>query len=148
MAIVFIAGQLFINYKRGVVCTPFFHYGMYSEVIKPTAQYNIPEVSVNGKRLAAKDFSPQQWDNIMQPGIKFYKQEEWNSKYWQTDIHRLLPFTDSSKFVNTITEDQFMIWYRQRLENITGNKIGVFNIEFADYTFKSGSFTRSNKQPF
>ena len=30
----FIAGQLFINYKHGVVCSPFYHYGMYSEVMK------------------------------------------------------------------------------------------------------------------
>ena len=71
MIIIFIAGQLFINYKRGLVFSPFYHYGMYSSIIKPATQYNIPEVFVDGERLAAKDFSPQEWDNIMQPVIKF-----------------------------------------------------------------------------
>src|SRR5437867_4049778 len=108
--IIFIAGQLFINYKRGVVFSPFYHYGMYSSVIKPAAQYNIPEVFVNGMRLATKDFSPQEWDNIMQPVIKFQDQEKWNSTLFQTDIHRLLPFADAAKFTNAITEQQFKQW--------------------------------------
>ena len=52
--ILFIAGQLFINYKRGVVFSPFYHYGMYSSAIKPATQYNIPEVFVDGERLAVE----------------------------------------------------------------------------------------------
>jgi len=143
--ILFIAGQLFINYKRGVVCSPFYHYGMYSSVIKPAETYNIPEVFINGNRLAAKDFSPQQWDNIMQPLEKFYTQNDWNNNLWHTDIQRMMPFTDSSKFANTISAEQFETWYRQRLENITGEKINSYSIIFTDYSFNGSSFTKSTK---
>ena len=140
MVIIFITGQLFINYKRGVVFSPFYHYGMYSSVIKPADQYNIPEVFVNGERLATKDFSPQEWDNIIQPVIKFYTQKEWNNNLWQTDIQRLLPFADAAKFTNSITEDEFNQWYQLHLQNILDKKIYKVGIIFSDYNFNTNKF--------
>jgi len=139
----FICGQLFINYKHGVVFSPFFHYGMYSEVIPTKDHYDVTEVYINNERLASKNFSPQQWDNIIQPAEKFFAQKEWNSNLWHADIQRLLPFTDSSKFVNVITDRQFENWYKQRLEYITGKQVSTFGIKFISYTFNSASLTKS-----
>lgn len=141
----FITGQLFINYKRGVVFSPFYHYGMYSSVINPEKQYRVTEVHINGKRLAAKDFSPQQWDNILLPLEKFYAQKEWNNMLWQTDILRLMPFADEAKFTNTITEEQFNTWYQLRLESITRKKIDSFHVRFTDYAFDGSSLIKSIK---
>ena len=142
--IFFIAGQLFINYKRGVVCTPFFHYGMYSEVITPAAQYTVPEVYINGERLATKDFTPQQWDNIMQPIIKFQQQKEGNQQLFATDIQRMMPFADQSKFINNISEAQFNTWYRQQLEKITGKTIHALKIAYQDYLFNGTNLSKAN----
>ena len=144
MIIVFIAGQLFINYKRGVVFSPFYHYGMYSSVIKPATQCNIPEVFINGERLAAKEFSPQEWDNIMQPVIKFNGQETWNNQLWQTDIHRLLPFADASKFNNSITKEEFDQWYLLHLQNLLDKKIDKVEVIFSDYNFIDNTFQKAN----
>lgn len=148
MIIFFIAAQLFINYKRGTVCSPFFHYGMYSDVIKPASNYIIPEVYVNGERLAVKDFSPSQWDNIMQPLIRFNDQQKWNSMLWHNDIRRIMPFTDSLKFVNNISKETFKNWYTQQLENITSKKVNELNIFFTDYTFNGISFIMQTKHSF
>lgn len=145
MIILFIAGQLFINYKRGVVLSPFFHYGMYSEVIQPATSYNVLEIFVNGSRLQTKNFSPQEWDKITLPVDRFYHQQMWNSQLFKADIHRMLPFTDSGYFINTITEETFNNWYRQQLENITGKKINTFQIVFAGYTFNGTSLNKTTQ---
>lgn len=132
---IFITGQVFINYKHGVVFSPFFHYGMYSEVITPKAGYNVIEVYANEELLAAKDYSPQEWDKIIIPVDRFYNQQKWNSNLFKEDIHRILPFTDPAKFTNDITQEQFNNWYKQQLEHITGKKVDSFKIVFTDYTF-------------
>jgi hypothetical protein len=60
----FIALQLAINYKAGMVFAPFLHYGMYSWVQEPQRDYFVNLVLVNGDTLKGGDFSPQQWDKV------------------------------------------------------------------------------------
>jgi hypothetical protein len=139
----FITGQVFINYKRGVVFSPFFHYGMYSDLIQPANEYKVIEVLVNEKQLSTSNFSPQEWDRITVPAERFYSQEKWNGKLFKQDIHRMLPFTDSLRFTNTITEEQFSNWYQQQLEDITGQKINTYKIIFTDYTFSETGFKKT-----
>lgn len=91
--------------------------------------YPVYEISVNGKPLQAKDYSPQQWDNIMQPVVLFYKQQQCNKDVWQTDIHRLLPFADSVKYMSHISEPEFKIWYQQRLHQYTDTIIDNLEIK-------------------
>lgn len=143
MIVLFIAGQLFINYKHGVVFSPFYHYGMYSEVIKPATEYNVLKVYINEELLVAKNFSPQQWDKIILPVDRFYNQQKWNSTLFKEDINRMLPFANSVYFTNTITEENFNNWYRQQLENITGKKVNTFKIVFTDYTFNGTNLNKA-----
>src|SRR5438874_750097 len=105
--VLFALAQLINNVRQDIAISPVYSYGMYSEQIKPLHFYVVPEVFIDGKQLQAKDFSPQQWDNITLPITEFYAQHQWNLYQWQHDIKRLLPFTDSSKFVNYITEQGF-----------------------------------------
>ena len=37
----FIVMQLFVFYKHGMVFSPWYNYGMYSEVIKPQKEYAV-----------------------------------------------------------------------------------------------------------
>ncbi len=87
--IIFIAGQLFINYKHGLVASPFYHYGMYSEVMKVQAEYNVFEVTVNGRTLKGENFSAVQWDKIILPLVYFKNVSRSNDLYYTT-IKRLM----------------------------------------------------------
>jgi hypothetical protein len=60
----FIVLQLIINYKRGMVFTPFFHYGMYSWKQEPQREYMVNIVMINGDTLKGGQYSPQAWDKI------------------------------------------------------------------------------------
>jgi hypothetical protein len=64
LVIAFFAVQLFINYKQGVVASPFYHYGMFSAPAKIKHQYAVNSFFVNGQLLRGQDFTPQQWDKI------------------------------------------------------------------------------------
>lgn len=119
---------------------------MYSECINPSSTYSVTEVFVNGKQLQTKDFTPQQWDNITVPISKFYEQEKWNTAMWETDIHRLLPFSDSTKFLNTTTAEQFKDWYKSHLAFILNKKVDSVNILFSNYYYNDTTLQKTNKQ--
>lgn len=133
--ILFITAQLALNIRRDVSITPVYHYGMYSEVILPEPHYNVTEITVNNRLLQAKDFSPWQWDRITQPAILFARQKEWNSYEWNTDISRLLHVTDSTKYINTLTPEQFKTWYTNYLEGMLPERIDSLRIDFVEYSF-------------
>ncbi len=124
------AGQLFIDYKRGVVCSPFYHYGMYSAVMEPQKIYIIPEIEANGSILRTKDFSPQLWDKIEQPVILNDQQEAWNSRLYHTLVQRFLPVRDSAVFLNNYSPTAFHRWYQSYLGSVLGRNIDSVSIRF------------------
>lgn len=60
----FAGAQLIINLKKGMVFSPFYHYGMYSEVALPKHVYPVTIITINGDTLRGKDFTPVQWDKF------------------------------------------------------------------------------------
>jgi hypothetical protein len=134
--LLFIGVQLFINFKRGVVFSPFYHYGMYSAYIPLKDSLQVTEIEVNGKRLLAKDFSPQQWDKILLP-IKNYQ---------SLTLHNGLPDEGMNKLMHKLhlasTTNQkidFITWYKPYLASITGTRVDSLHIYQSYY---------SNKAPF
>lgn len=138
--IFFIAGQLFINYKHGVVFTPFFHYGMYSEVMKVNAEYAVWEVEGNNKKLQAADFSIQEWDKIILP-LQYYAGIRKSNSIYFADTKRLLKnigiITDDKKFLNTCNIEFFEDWYIKYLQEITGAEIKNISIHSRIYRLKN-----------
>jgi hypothetical protein len=141
--VLFALAQLINNIRQDIAISPIYSYGMYSSKIYPHQFYTVPEVFVDGKQLQTKNFSPSQWDHITFPVKRFYEQGEWNLYQWQHDIHRLLPFADSTKFINTMTEDQFKEWYHRYLETFLLKNIDSVNILFANYYFNDTTFIKT-----
>lgn len=115
MVLLFAAGQLFINYKRGVEFSPFYHYGMFSLPFQIKNVYEVTEVSVNGKQLQTKNYSPNDWDNIVMPVTQYQQQKSWNSLIYNTTIRRLLPVQDSALYINQVTTNNFNRWYQKHI---------------------------------
>ena len=118
MVVLFAFGQLFINYKNGVMFSPFYNYDMYSYPSLPHNHYEVVQISINGRLLQPKDFSPHEWDNLMQPIVFFYKQKDWNSMIFHTEVQKFLPIQDSALYVNNISERAFMDWYKKQVLRI------------------------------
>lgn len=144
--ILFVIGQLFINFKRGLVVSPFYHYGMYSEVINPQPAYDVYEILVDNKLLKAEDFSIQQWDKIVMPIKYFHSQDSMNVLY-KKDVKRLMQqlriSTASSKFVTHIDSLQFLNYYKPYLFNILGRKINSVDIASSLYAFDGKQLRRT-----
>ncbi len=115
IVVLFAVGQLFINYKHGVEFSPFYHYDMFSLLFTAKPNYEATEVSVNGVPLQTRNFTPNGWDNIVLPIIQYQNSQHWNSQVYNTTIKRLLYTTDSSFYVNQLSQQQFDAWYRQRI---------------------------------
>jgi len=137
--VLFAFGQLFINYKRGVVFSPFFNYGMYSIKFYPQQEYSVTAVYVNGKKLHSTAFTPQQWDNISVPVDLFSSQEENNHSVWQMNIKRMLHLQDSSKYLNVMDSAAFNHWYKSYLSYKFGFNENAIHVVKERYHF-NGQF--------
>lgn len=136
LMILFSAGQLFINYKRGVVCTPFFHFGMYSSVMPVNNSYVVWEIDVNHKKLNPANFSIQQWDKIILP-IQYYADIPNSNMVFKTDANRILNKLGINprmeRFISTCNYYAFEAWYKTYLEEIINLKIGTLKIHRRTY---------------
>lgn len=131
----FIAGQLFINYKTGATVSPFFHYGMYSAIANIEEIYPVTVIKVNGNILKTKNFTPQQWDNINLPLVYYDLQKKYNGELWRRDIRRLTHVSDSTKYINTLTNQDFRQWYRSYLTTRLGYPIVSLEIYEETYIY-------------
>ena len=125
--VLFIIGQVLINLKRGMVFSPFYHYGMYSEVMKPQPGYTVFEIEVDGQPLRTADFSAQQWDQVMVPVAWYGKHREWNEHHF-AELKRITGISDSTRYVNQVTKRGFYGWYQGYLSGILGREIRSVNI--------------------
>ena len=128
--VLFAVIQITINIHQDASITPFFHYGMYSQVIQPRSIYVVPEIQVNKQILQTKDFSPQEWDNIIQTVVLFEAQKKWNYELYFQHIQPLLHLDDSTKYVNTFNPSNFQIWYKKHLSALLGKPIDSLVIRF------------------
>jgi hypothetical protein len=140
LVILFICAQLFVILIWGIVISPFYNYGMYSEVMDIKKDYQIFEVEVNGNRLQGQAFSPQQWDNIILP-LQFYSNIQQSNRLYETDIKRLLQkmqiSSNEADFVSSCNYPQFEKWYIQHLQAITKQKILAIKINLRQYQYQS-----------
>lgn len=102
----FIAMQLFVFYRHGMVFSPWFNYGMYSEVIKPESRYMVYKVYADGKLMKGGDYTPQQWDAI-QYALTQADATTCNEHFYNTQIARILkkfhlPVPGKDIYVNTL----------------------------------------------
>ena len=135
VVLLFAAGQLFINYKNGVMCSPFFNYDMYSHVSLPHRQYRVVEVRIDNRLLQTKDFSANEWDNLIQPVVFFEKQENWNRYIFQTETQKFLPIHDSLPYINGVTENTFKSWYAKQVNLIAGSAANPNAVHVSTDTF-------------
>jgi hypothetical protein len=133
LVIIFICGQLFVILIWGIVSTPFYNYGMYSEKISIQKNYNVFEVELNGKRLEGKDFSASEWDKILVP-LQFYASIKSSNQLYKLQIRRLLNkmhvSVSEANFIQSCNYEQFENWYRSYLENVTSKKTETLAVTY------------------
>jgi hypothetical protein len=85
---VFIFCQLLVNYKGGMVFSPFYHFGMYSGKQYIIPVYNVPEAYKNGKIIEGKNYTTQQWDKIFVT-YNYFTYADSNTNFNITEAERL-----------------------------------------------------------
>ena len=135
----FIVVQLFLNFKQGMVATPFMHFGMYSGPFKVQPEISVTEVIVDGEKLSAADFSATQWDKIILPIELYCSQHKRGKTFYQEDIKRLLArFYISSNetfFYSELSNADFLSAYHKVLSSIIGRDINKIEILSSRYRY-------------
>lgn len=147
----FAAGQLFINFKQGLVVTPFYNYGMYSEVLKPDSSYQVFKVEQNGRLLRGQDFSTQEWDKILLP-LSFYANKSRNNNLFETDIKRILSKGNikatPGNFLIECDCTSFVDWYAGYLSRITKEPTKSLKIYYQTYLYNGRLIPTDSVKPF
>ena len=144
----FAAAQLFVNYKRGVVISPFYHYGMYSDRMLADSFYSVFEVDVDDSRLHGKNFTATEWDRILLP-LQYFAGVRASNQLYKTDVARLLNKLHISApekaYVSGCNYQQFAAWYKQYLALLLQQHVERVNIAVREYQFTNGKLQATNK---
>ena len=137
--VLFIIVQLFLNFKQGMVATPFMHFGMYSGPFKVQPEISVTEIIVNGEKLSAEDFSATQWDKIILPIELYCSQHKRGKTFYHEDIKRLLarfhiPSNEKSFYLELSNAD-FLSAYQKVLSSIIGRDINKIEILRSKYRY-------------
>lgn len=133
----FIVLQLAINVKRGMVFTPFLHYGMYSWVQKPRHEYWVNRVITYRDTLRGGNYSPQAWDKIYYTLDELYA-TSCQQSFFSNQVQRLyakarLPIPESNKFLVGQTPAELLEAYKKWLPsqiNLNKDSIRVVSNKF------------------
>jgi capsule polysaccharide export protein KpsE/RkpR len=136
----FIAGQLFVLLVHGIVISPFYNYGMFSEVMKPKEEYWAFEVNVNGQNLRGKDFSASEWDKIMLPLNYYSSISAASNRLFYTDVRRIMNTVflhpNEKRFLQNCNEEDFIEWYKKYLSVSFDKTINTLHIQYRKYRFE------------
>ena len=126
------AGMLFfaiahigVNLKRGMVFSPFFHYGMYSGVYEPKRDYLVNLVTINGDTLRGKDFTPPEWDKL-QYSLNQVLASRCDTLFYQNQVRRL--FLKAGLEAPSINHYVNKGSVQQRLEQYKVKLAGEYNV--------------------
>jgi hypothetical protein len=134
LVVLFIAGQLFINFKRGVVFSPFYHYGMYSERMERPDSIAVLRIRSNQGELRPFDFSAQSWDKLTLPVYLNQNFQQHDSLCYYQNAKRMLAVMHIGTNENDFQSPPFLFyeWYHDYARTIFGNKhnsVNSFSLE-------------------
>ena len=123
----FMLGQLVVNYKRGLVFSPWYHYGMFSAKVPVKDTYAVTLV----KGANQLPWAPEAWDRVYVTLWQYQNLNE-NDSIYQKEIKRLfakagLSEPDKKYYVQQVSRRSFLNWYTAHLQR--SNRFGSLKIE-------------------
>jgi hypothetical protein len=137
--IAFSTVQIFVSFNRGIVISPFFNYGMYSEAFNTPGSYPVFEIEQNGKLLRGEEFSPEDWDKIILPP-SYYANIKASNALYHKEVKRILErigiTTNDERFLTACNYKEFEKWYGKYLFQITGQPTTSLKIYSRVYQYR------------
>lgn len=136
--------QLALTVKKGVLFSPWFKFGMYSDVFKIKNTYRINKVD----NLKGSNFTAQEWDKIHWTLAQYQLHEKSDSVY-ENGVKPLfkgiyLPNTQKNIYFFPVDSIDFSKWYNAYLSNMLGESTRDFQIQTNTYNWDDGIFKKVN----
>lgn len=122
-----------INYKWGFVATPVLQFGMYSQVFHTKDTQTVYIIEANNKVINCAEISLTNRD-ILQLYPENYEKEKIRNEAAYLTMKKYISFTGLSgfmnyeKFSNKISDSLFTIWFKTRVERITGSPVNSLHV--------------------
>jgi hypothetical protein len=133
----FVCVQLFCFYKKGMVFSPWYNYGMYSEVMNPKEVYTVTKVYADSQLLKGNNFSPQAWDRIHY-NLHLATAAACNDHFYEKEIKRIaqkfhVPTPGKWNYVNHKYESSQIFQFNKRIlsQRLNHNNIEVYPLEYS-----------------
>ena len=148
--IFFIVAQLYINFKVGVVATPFLHYGMYSAKSDIPAAVEAWEIEIDNKRVELQALHQKSVDNLTDPLSKFYNLSNDSAVLYQTKRFleaAYLPFNETN-FHYSLSKEEFTRFYAKHLSKVLNVPVNDFKVYKSIYSVRKADFILISKNLF
>ena len=134
-SLIIIALLLFIiiNFKWGVVATPFLQFGMYSSVFHVSDTQTVYQLEVNGSRIKNSNLSLTSRD-LLQIFPEYFERQKMINEAAYTTMKRYINYTgflhymDTEKYLNNINDSIFTNLYKIKVEKITGSNVHALKL--------------------
>jgi hypothetical protein len=148
--------QLLIDLAHSVTVFPFVHYGMFSQSLPRPDSIPVFEVTVDGQRLRAIDFSIYQWDMVQTPLAA--AEQQVHTRDFAFDKEKMssgLQLAGLGGLYRTVapnldnapgTATLFPQWYKAYLSNLVGHPIRTVQVDKVWYRYTEGHYLLLKKE--
>jgi hypothetical protein len=133
VAVGFLSGYIYLNYKWGITATPINQYGMFSGKYFIKDSLLVYSVKANNKMINFADLSLIQRD-LLQSYPDYYEMEKHNNEAIFNTISNYFNYLgipagkQQYKFTNQCSAVLFSKWYQSKIENIIKKPITSLNV--------------------
>ncbi|MFN5475191.1 MAG: hypothetical protein ACK57D_14495 [Sphingobacteriales bacterium] len=125
LVVLFIIGQAFVTYNRGMVFSPFFNYSMYATKFPRVDSIGVIEMYSEGKLLSPTEVSPRSWDKLTM--AYSYSADLQKNEWFVSEIIRLTSGVGlqwpTDPYLNKLSDEALDNKWRAMFLKITGRKL-------------------------
>jgi hypothetical protein len=121
----FIIGQVFVTYNRGMVFSPFYNYSMYAYPCPRADSIKVLEMYADGKSLDPSHYSTREWDKLTM--AYSYSAELQGNEWVLSEIQRLTGGVGLvwpiDPYQNRLSAGELSLKWRSLFFSVTGRKL-------------------------
>jgi hypothetical protein len=142
LVVLFIIGQLFVTYNRGMVFSPFFNYSMYSAAYPRVDTLDVLEFYTGGRPLSPSQLSTRNWDKLS--SAYNYSANMQRNEWVLSEMQRLTRAAGLKwpiePYQNQLTQDEMEKKWTAMFVKVTGKQVD--SVRWGRYLKREGKWIK------
>lgn len=142
LVVLFIIGQAFVTYNRGMVFSPFFNFSMYSVAYPRVDTLEVLELYTEGRPLSPSQLSTRNWDKLS--SAYTYSANMQRNEWVLTEMQRLTGAAGLEwpiePYQNRLSKDEMEEKWKAMFVKVTGKQPD--SVKWGQYLQREGKWIK------